>query len=223
MPVTSMSPSPRDAGPPGRRGIMLILSSPSGAGKTTLANMLLAAETNCKLSVSATTRGPRPGEEHGRHYFFMDRPAFEAMRDRGELLEWAEVFGNLYGTPRDSVEAALSEGRDIVFDIDWQGARQLHDGAPGDVVRVFILPPSRDILAARLAGRGSDSEEVVARRMAGAAREISHWSEYDYVLVNDSLDDSLAALRAILAAERCRRARNPGLHGLVNALLTPNG
>jgi guanylate kinase len=202
-----------------RRGIMLVLSSPSGAGKTTLAKMLIAAEANCTLSVSATTREPRPGEAHGQDYYFMDRPTFEGLRDRGAFLEWAEVFGNLYGTPRESVERALSEGKDILFDIDWQGARQLHAEAPGDVIRVFILPPSREILAARLEGRASDTAEVVARRMAGATEEIAHWNEYDYILVNNDLNESLAALRAILAAERCRRERNPGLQALVAELL----
>jgi guanylate kinase len=213
-------PSPAfDEARPTRRGIMLVLSSPSGAGKTTLANMLIAAEDNCTLSVSATTRDPRPGEAHGKDYFFMDRPAFEALRKSGALLEWAEVFGNLYGTPRQSVELALSAGKDVIFDIDWQGARQLHAEAPGDVIRVFILPPSRDVLAARLHGRASDSAEVVAKRMAGAAEEIRHWHEYDYVLVNHDLTSSLAALRAILTAERCRRERNPGLMAFVDDLL----
>lgn len=202
-----------------RRGIMLVLSSPSGAGKTTLANMLIAADPNCTLSISATTRDPRPGEAHGKDYFFMDRPAFEAMRERGALLEWAEVFGNLYGTPRDCVELALSRGRDIVFDIDWQGTRQLHAEAPGDLVRVFILPPSHRALATRLRGRASDSDEVVARRMEGAAAEMRHWHEYDYVLVNRELSDTLDTLRAILAAERCRRDRNPGLTAFVDELL----
>lgn len=202
-----------------RRGIMLVLSSPSGAGKTTLANMLIAADPYCTLSISATTRQPRPGEADGKDYFFMDRPAFEAMRETGAFLEWAEVFGNLYGTPRESVELALSSGKDVVFDIDWQGARQLHAEAPGDVIRIFILPPSREVLAARLHGRQSDAAEVVARRMAGAAEEIRHWHEYDYVLVNHDLTSSLEALRAILIAERCRRERNPGLMALVGELL----
>ncbi len=204
---------------PTRRGIMLVLSSPSGAGKTTLAKMLIAADHNCALSISATTREPRPGEAHGKDYFFMDRAAFEAMREGGAFLEWAEVFGNLYGTPRESVELALCGGKDIVFDLDWQGARQLHAAAPGDVVRVFILPPSREVLAARLHGRASDTAEVVAKRLAGAAEEIRHWREYDYVLVNHDLHTSLAALRAILTAERCRRERNPGLMAFVDDLL----
>ena len=203
-----------------RRGIMLVLSSPSGAGKTTLAKMLIAAEPNCRLSVSATTRAPRSGEAEGRDYFFMDRTGFEARRDAGAFLEWAEVFGHLYGTPRDSVERSLGEGHDILFDIDWQGARQLYAGAPSDVVRVFILPPSHDALAARLQGRGSDAAEVVALRMAAAASEISHWSEYDYVLVNHDLNESLGTLRAVLAAERCRRERNPALQALVAELLS---
>ena len=202
-----------------RRGVMLVLSSPSGAGKTTLANMLVTAAENCCLSVSATTRPPRPGELHGKDYHFMDRAGFEALRDRGAFLEWAEVFGHLYGTPRESVDRALGEGKDVLFDIDWQGARQLHAEAPGDVIRVFILPPSREILASRLEGRASDTAEIVAQRMAGAAAEISHWSEYDYILVNNNLDESLASLRAILTAERCRRERNPGLQVLVQELL----
>jgi guanylate kinase len=198
---------------------MLVLSSPSGAGKTTLANMLIAAEPNCRLSVSATTREPRPNEQQGKDYFFMDRAAFEGMRDSGAFLEWAEVFGALYGTPRESVEKALDAGRDVVFDIDWQGARQLHSQASSDVVRVFILPPSKGTLAARLEGRASDSPEVVAQRMAGAAQEIAHWHEYDYVLVNHDLTETLAALRAILTAERCRRERNPALQVFVAELL----
>jgi guanylate kinase len=202
-----------------RRGIMLVLSSPSGAGKTTLANMLIAAEPNCCLSVSATTREPRPGEVEGKDYFFMDRPAFERLRDGGALLEWAEVFGHLYGTPRESVETALEAGKDVVFDIDWQGTRQLYARAASDVVRVFILPPSKRTLATRLEGRASDSAEVVAMRMAGAAAEIAHWNEYDYVLVNHDLNETLATLRAILTAERCKGERNPALRAFVAELL----
>jgi guanylate kinase len=212
------SPAPPDARLK-RRGIMLVLSSPSGAGKTTLANMLIAAEPNCCLSVSATTRAPRPAEQHGKDYFFMDRPAFERMRGDGAFLEWAEVFGFLYGTPRESVEKALEAGKDVVFDIDWQGARQLYAQASGDVVRVFILPPSKDTLAARLEGRASDSAEVVAKRMACAAEEIAHWNEYDYVLVNHDLTETLAILRAILTAERCKGERNPALRAFVADLL----
>jgi guanylate kinase len=214
----SPTPAPSDA-LLHRRGIMLVLSSPSGAGKTTLAKMLVAAEEKCCLSVSATTRPPRPGEVQGKDYHFMDRAGFEALRDEGAFIEWAEVFGNLYGTPRESVERALREGKDVLFDIDWQGARQLHAEAPGDVIRVFILPPSREILSSRLEGRASDTAEIVAQRMAGAAAEISHWNEYDYILVNNDLNESLAALQAILTAERCRRERNPGLQALVRELL----
>ena len=212
------SPVPPDARLK-RRGIMLVLSSPSGAGKTTLANMLIAAEPNCCLSVSATTRAPRPAEQNGKDYFFIDRPAFERMRDGGAFLEWAEVFGFLYGTPRESVGKALDAGKDVVFDIDWQGARQLYAQASSDVVRVFILPPSKGTLAARLEGRASDSAEVVAKRMACATEEITHWNEYDYVLVNHDLTETLAILRAILTAERCKGERNPGLRAFVADLL----
>lgn len=203
-----------------RRGMMLVLSSPSGGGKTTLARMLIEAEASrCCLSISVTTRAPRPGEEEGKDYVFVSRAEFEARRASGHFLEWAEVFGQLYGTPRESVEAALAAGHDIVFDIDWQGARQLYASAPGDVVRVFILPPSRAALAARLQSRASDPPEVVAMRLAGAAEEIAHWREYDYVLVNRDLEESFAALRAILIAERSKRERNPGLERLVRDLL----
>jgi len=198
---------------------MLVLSAPSGAGKTTLARMLIAAEDKACLSVSATTRQPRPGEADGKDYRFIDRSAFTAMREAGAFLEWAEVFGNLYGTPRDHVEAAIGAGQDVVFDIDWQGARQLHASAPGDVVRVFILPPSRAALTARLEGRASDPPDVVAGRLAGAAQEIAHWREFDYVIVNAELEESLSALRSILAAERCKRDRYPGLPVFVQGLL----
>lgn len=208
------------AGAPERRGLMLILSSPSGAGKTTLAGRLLEEEGDrCRLSVSATTRPPRPNEADGVHYHFLDRPSFEALRERGAFLEWAEVFGNLYGTPRDQVEAAMAAGQDVIFDIDWQGARQLSASAPADVVRVFILPPSRAALRARLSGRAADAEEIVARRLAGASEEMSHWREYDYVIVNSDLEESLAGLRAILAAERLRRSRATGLAALVEELM----
>ncbi len=210
----------RGAGPHRRRGLMLILSSPSGAGKTTLARMLLAEEgAACTLSVSATTRPPRPGETHGADYVFLDRADFEARRTDGNFLESAEVFGNLYGTPREAVETALAEGCDVVFDIDWQGARQLAAAAPDDVVRVFILPPSRQALAERLTARAGDPPDVIARRLAGASDEISHWHEYDYVVVNADLAESLSALRAILAAERLRRVRSPGLADFVDGLL----
>jgi guanylate kinase len=204
-----------------RRGLMLILSSPSGAGKTTLAGMLLKQEGEaCLLSVSATTRPPRPGEADGEHYHFIGRPEFEARREAGEFLEWAEIFGNLYGTPRSSVETALRAGRDVVFDIDWQGARQLAASAPDDVVRVFILPPSRDALSQRLSARAADPPDVLARRLAGASEEMSHWEEYDYVIVNNDLGESLISLSSILAAERLKRPRRPGLAAFVGRLMS---
>ena len=204
-----------------RRGLMLILSSPSGAGKTTLAGNLLAAEGEaCVLSVSATTRPARPGEADGEHYHFIGRPEFEGRRDAGEFIEWAEVFGNLYGTPGASVNDALSAGQDVVFDIDWQGARQLSASAPDDVVRVFILPPSRAALSHRLSARAADPPDVLAHRLASASEEMSHWQEYDYVIVNSDLDDSLGALRSILAAERLKRLRRPGLAGFVAQLMS---
>ena len=204
-----------------RRGLMLIISSPSGAGKTTLAGKLLTQECDtCVLSVSATTRPPRPGEADGEHYHFISRPEFEARREAGEFIEWAEVFGNFYGTPRDSVETALRAGKDVIFDIDWQGARQLSERAPDDVVRVFILPPSREALSQRLRARAADTADVLARRLAGASEEMSHWQEYDYVMVNSDLDESLAALRSILAAERLKRSRRPGLADFVNGLMS---
>lgn len=207
--------------PGGGRGVMFILSSPSGAGKTTLTRQLLGAEgERCRLSVSATTRPPRPGEVHGEHYFFLDRPVFEAERDAGAFLEWAEVFGNLYGTPKASIEETLSEGRDVIFDIDWQGARQLAQSAPGDVVRVFILPPSRIVLEERLKSRALDTPDVVARRLAGASEEMAHWSEYDYVIINDDLANALRGLRTILAAERLRTRRRSGLGDLVRGLIS---
>jgi guanylate kinase len=199
---------------------MFILSSPSGAGKTTLAGMLLAQEGGaCILSVSATTRPPRPGEADGAHYHFMSRAEFEARRRAGEFIEWAEVFGNLYGTPGEPVETALRLGQDVVFDIDWQGARQLSASAPDDVVRIFILPPSRDALSRRLSERAADPPDVVARRLASASQEMSHWHEYDYVVINRDLDESLAALRSILAAERLKRGRRPGLAAFVGQLI----
>jgi guanylate kinase len=201
-----------------RRGLLLVLSSPSGAGKTTLARGLLAADGDIAMSVSVTTRKARPGEIDGRDYHFVDAARFHAMREKGELLEWATVFGNCYGTPRVPVEQAIAAGRDVLFDIDWQGSQQLAAKMPGDVVRVFVLPPSGEVLEERLRSRNQDPAEVVARRMAAASDEISHWAEYDYVIVNSDLDRSLEGLRAILAAERLRRERLSGLMAFVREL-----
>ncbi len=202
-----------------RRGMMLVLSSPSGAGKTTLSRLLLERESGLQLSVSVTTRPPRPGEVDGVDYHFVSQERFDALRDAGDLLEYATVFGNCYGTPREPVETALGEGRDVLFDIDWQGTRQLVARAPDDVVSVFILPPSRRALEERLNGRGGDAPEIVARRMAGATNEMRHWDEYRYVVINDDLERALADIRAILRAERLVRSRNPGLSRFVGTLL----
>ncbi len=204
----------------GRRGLMLVLSSPSGAGKTTLTRALLAAEgESCALSISATTRSPRPGEIDGQHYVFLDRGAFEAKLSNGDFIEWAEVFGNLYGTPKAAIEERLQNGQDVLFDIDWQGARQLADSAPSDVVRLFILPPSRRALESRLKERAADPDGVVAQRLAGASEELSHWREYDYVVVNDDFDETFHILRTILSAERRKRIRLPGLKSFVSGLM----
>jgi guanylate kinase len=202
-----------------RRGLLLILSSPAGTGKTTLTNKLREEDGELELSVSATTRPPRNGEINGKHYHFMDRATFEAQRDAGEFLEWAEVFGNLYGTPKTPIEAALAEGRDIISDIDWQGAQKAVKALANDVALVFLLPPSRQEQIERLRKRATDSDEVLARRLAGSAEEISHWEEYDYVLVNDDFEATLAALRSILSAERHKRKRRPGLASLVQELM----
>lgn len=202
-----------------RRGVLVVLSSPSGAGKTTLGKRLLASDATIKMSVSVTTRTPRPGEIDGRDYHFIDVAAFTAMRDSGQLIEWAPVFDNFYGTPRAPVEASLAAGGDVLFDIEWQGARQLAAAMPEDLVRVFILPPSAAALERRLKTRAQDSDAIVAKRMAGAATEISHWNEYDYVIVNDDMEASVAALLAIIGAERARRVRQPGLQGFVDELL----
>jgi guanylate kinase len=201
-----------------RRGLLLVLSSPSGAGKTTLARGLLEADRGIALSVSATTRKARPGEIDGRDYVFVDAARFAALRDNGELLEWARVFGNLYGTPKQPVDEAIAAGRDVLFDIDWQGAQQLAEKMAGDLVRVFILPPSGAVLESRLKGRAQDPPDVVAKRMAEAASEISHWAEYDYVLVNTVVEQSVASLVAILNAERLKRERLLGLSGFVRGL-----
>jgi guanylate kinase len=203
-----------------RRGIMLVVSSPSGAGKTTLTRNLLEQEENVSLSISVTTRERRSSEIDGVHYHFITRRRFETMRDGDELLEWAEVHGNYYGTPREPVEAALGAGRDMLFDIDWQGTQQLYAKMRADVVSVFVLPPSAAELKARLERRAEDSPETIARRLRAAAEEIPHWNEYDYVLVNRDLDKSFARLRAILTAERLKRVLMPNLHSFVDELLT---
>jgi guanylate kinase len=197
---------------------MLVLSSPSGAGKTSLARALLDADPGIALSVSVTTRKPRPGEQDGKDYNFIDTAKFERMREGGELLEWASVFGNYYGTPRAPIEDAMARGRDVLFDIDWQGTQQLAERMPKDLVRVFILPPSGAALESRLNSRAQDPPEVVAKRMAQAASEISHWAEYDYVIVNSDLGQSIEGLRAILSAERLKRERLLGLSAFVRSL-----
>ncbi len=202
-----------------RRGLLIILSSPSGAGKSTLARRLMAWDPTLKFSVSATTRAPRPGETDGVEYYFKTRAEFEAMVAAGEMLEHAEVFGNLYGTPKSPVEAAMAEGRDTLFDIDWQGGQQVRRSALAkDVVSVFILPPSIADLESRLRGRAQDSDEVIAGRMAKSRDEISHWAEYDYVLVNRDIDTAEVELRTILLAERARADRQPGLTEFVRSL-----
>ena len=202
-----------------RRGIMLVVSSPSGAGKTTLTRNLLEQEENVSLSISVTTRARRASEIDGVHYHFIPRRRFESMRDADELLEWAEVHGNYYGTPREPVETALAAGRDMLFDIDWQGTQQLYAKMRADVVSVFVLPPSASELKARLERRAEDSGDVITRRLRNAAEEIPHWNEYDYVLVNRDLDKSFARLRAILTAERLKRVLKPNLQGFVSELL----
>ncbi|HWL47058.1 MAG TPA: guanylate kinase [Sphingomonadaceae bacterium] len=201
-----------------RRGLLFVLSSPSGAGKSTIARRLLAADADLEMSVSATTRPIRPGETDGADYHFVDLVRFRAMVDDGAFLEWAHVFGHRYGTPRAPVERVLKQGRDVLFDIDWQGAQQLFQHAGGDVVRVFILPPSIDELRRRLVARGTDPADVIASRMERAAGEISHWDGYDYVLVNDDIDRCFADVRTILHAERLKRCRQRNLIGFVRKL-----
>jgi guanylate kinase len=208
-------------GPPSpiaRRGLMLVLSSPSGAGKTTIARALLARDANLAMSVSVTTRPPRPGEVAGRDYDFVDAATFAQMEAAGALLEHAVVFGNRYGTPRAPVEAQLAAGRDVLFDVDWQGTQQLRQSARSDLVSVFILPPSHDELEGRLRRRAQDPEEVVRHRMARAADEISHWAEYDYIIVNHCIDAAVKQAQAVLEAERLRRDRQVGLSGFVKAI-----
>jgi len=202
-----------------RNGLMLVFSSPSGAGKTTLTRMLLERDDNLDLSISVTTRPPRPGEVHGKSYFFISPEEFARLADDGTLLEHAEVFGNRYGTPRVPVEEAIGQGRDVVFDVDWQGAQRLRLSASGrPIVSIFILPPSIGALAARLAARGQDSPEVIGGRMERAWAEIAHWAEYDYVLINDDLSRCFAEIETIIAAERLRLARQPGVHEFVEGL-----
>ncbi|MDX2201175.1 MAG: guanylate kinase [Hyphomicrobiaceae bacterium] len=202
-----------------RRGLLLVLSSPSGAGKTTLSKRLLEADATLGVSVSVTTRAARRGEVDGRDYHFVSEAEFKRRLEAGELLEWALVHGNYYASPRAPVEAALAEGRDTLFDIDWQGALQIREKMSADMVSVFILPPTGKALERRLTSRGQDSPEVVARRVANAAGEIAHWHEYDYVIVNSDIEASFATLSAILAAERHRRARQTGMPAFVEGVL----
>ncbi|MGV8939771.1 MAG: guanylate kinase [Allorhizobium sp.] len=203
-----------------RRGLMLVISSPSGAGKSTIARNLLEEDPDLGLSVSVTTRARRASEIDGRHYHFKSVREFERLRDSEALLESAEVHGNFYGTPREQVEIAMAEGRDMLFDIDWQGALQLQDKMRADVVAIFILPPSMAELKSRLFRRAEDTPEVIATRLDNARAEIEHWREYDYVVVNEDLDRAYAAVKAIVAAERLRRDRRPGLFDFVNGLLS---
>ncbi len=201
-----------------RRGIMIVLSSPSGAGKTTLTRKLLNENPDMAMSVSATTRSPRKGEEDGTDYFFITKNKFVEMVDDEAFLEHAKVFDNFYGTPRAPVEAALSDGHDVVFDIDWQGAQQLTQAAGDDLVKVFILPPNMRELEMRLKKRAQDSDEIIAKRMAKSEAEISHWAEYDYVIVNENIDTALSELRTIVASERMRRRRQPWINSFVKSL-----
>lgn len=201
-----------------RRGLMFVLSSPSGAGKTTLSRMLVAETPSLLMSVSATTRPMRPGEIEGKDYYFVDRNRFDAMVEKGELLEWATVFDNLYGTPRAPVDASLAAGHDILFDIDWQGTQQLRSRSPNDVVSVFILPPSVQALEQRLHTRAQDSDEVIRGRMKKAGDEMSHFDAYDYIVVNDNIGIAFEAVKSILRAEQLKRERQIGLSGFVGGL-----
>ena len=205
-----------------RRGVCLVLSAPSGAGKTAIADALLSSEPDLRRSVSVTTRAPRPGEVEGTHYHFRDQAEFDRMIAAGELLEWARVLGrHCYGTPRAPVEQALRDGKDVVFDIDWQGHRQLRDALPGDVVGVFILPPSLAALEARLHARSADAAAEIARRMVLACDEISHWSDFDHVVVNEKLEYAAAVVRAVLHAARAATRRQIGLSNFVRQLVAP--
>jgi len=217
-PSRRADPAPSGFATVQRRGLMLVLSSPSGAGKTSISRKLLERDPMLQMSVSATTRPKRPGEVPGVDYLFVDATEFNLMINRQAFLEYAKVFGNYYGTPRAPVETAIAAGRDVLFDIDWQGTQQLAERAPEDLVSVFILPPSTRELERRLRQRAQDSADEVARRMAKAADELSHWPEYHYVLINESLDETVRRVEAILLAERTRRARQIGLHEFVKAL-----
>jgi guanylate kinase len=217
-PKNSSTTTPRPAAIE-RRGLLLVLSSPSGAGKTTLAHRLVESDQHLAMSVSVTTRKSRPGEVDGRDYHFIDEAEFARRRDQGGLLEWAAVFDHHYGTPKKPVIDAMTAGRDVLFDIDWQGAQQLNEQLPHDLVRVFILPPDGRTLEGRLKSRAQDTQEVVAKRMRKASAEISHWPEYDYVIVNRDLDESHTNLSAILTAERLKRRRQLGLTTFVRGIL----
>lgn len=209
--------------PIARRGLMLVLSSPSGAGKSTIARNLLEQDQRFSLSISVTTRTRRPSEIDGVHYHFIDRTEFDRLRASDALLEWAEVHGNFYGTPREAAEKAMREGRDMLFDIDWQGARQLQEQAKSDIVSIFILPPSMRELGSRLMRRAEDSSETIAMRLRNAANEIERWSDYEYVVVNDDLDRAFSAVLSIVNAERLRRDRRPGLYDFIAELLQEAG
>jgi guanylate kinase len=214
-----MKPAKSSPVPIARRGLMLVISSPSGAGKSTIARTLLAQDSQIGLSVSVTTRPRRPSEVDGIHYHFISIREFERLRDSDALLEWAEVHGNFYGTPREPVEAAMAEGRDMLFDIDWQGALQLQEKMSADVVSIFVLPPTMTELQSRLHRRAEDSEDVIARRLANSRAEIAHWREYDYVIVNDDLETAFDAVQSIVKAERLRRDRRHGVFDFVAKLL----
>jgi guanylate kinase len=203
-----------------RRGLMLVISSPSGAGKSTIARNVLETDRQISLSVSVTTRARRPSEIEGVHYHFVSHKEFERLKSSDSLLEWAEVHGNFYGTPREPVEVAMAEGRDMLFDIDWQGAQQLQDKMPADVVSIFILPPSMEELQSRLNRRAEDAADVIATRLKNAREEIAHWREYDYVVINDDLDRAFTSVQAIVEAERLRRDRRHGIFDFVGTLIS---
>jgi len=205
----------------GRRGLMLVMSSPSGAGKTTIARELLGRDSEIAMSVSATTRPPRPGEVAGKDYFFVSEEEYQRMVSKGEFLEHAKVFDNYYGTPREPVEKILKSGNDVLFDVDWQGTQQLRENARDDLVSIFVLPPSTEELSRRLTERAQDSEDVVRKRMAKASDEMSHYIEYDYIIVNHEIDESVEQVQSILEAERMKRERLIGLHEFVECMREP--